>query len=134
MKIASKALGSSLIIVLFFSFFLSLLLYGIFNVTYSDRHDYCSSVSMSVQPTCETRDEKIKVTLRNDGSRIMYYEINSELDSVKNVVMPSTVESVIVEMESKYKLIPYVKGDDESLYACITQTKYVSSSGAIECI
>ncbi|MEC8221079.1 MAG: hypothetical protein VX028_03315 [Nanoarchaeota archaeon] len=133
MNIGSKALGSSLIVVISFSFLVSLLLFGIFNVTYSDRHEFCSDVSMRVTPNCETRQENIRLTLANDGSINMYYEVNSEIDSVTNVILSSSSEEVEFEKDSTYKIVPHVKGEDGELYACVTQTQYVGTAEVPKC-
>lgn len=133
MILPKKALGSSIIVIVGFSFVLSMLLFAILTVSYSDRHEYCSEISFSSQANCETRSDKIRITFRNDGTLDMYYEINSELDSKKNIILAGKLNELEFEAEPTYKIVPHVLGDDGNLYACLSQVIYTSSGGLPKC-
>jgi hypothetical protein len=132
MILNKKAIGSSIIIMLVFSLILSFLLFTILNVTFSDRHEFCQNVNMDVRAVCENRNEEITLSIRNDGSINMYYEINEILDSEVQVLLPNSLEEIKIEQEDTYKVVPYVKGEDEKLYACVAQMVFVPAGGDLE--
>jgi hypothetical protein len=133
MILTKKAIGSSLIVLVVFSLLISILLFTILNVTFSDRHEFCKEITLESRVTCEARQEKMELSMRNDGDINAYYEINGIMDSEVQILLPNTLENIKIDKEDSYKVVPHVKGEDGKLYACVSQTVFLSSRGVEKC-